>query len=75
MVILKKEAKKQSISVNTLVLSMIKRELGFTHERIAYHDLDHLAGTWTDAEADLFTKNTHYFEQIDKELWDETSSN
>lgn len=70
MLLLKKEAKRIDTSVNSLILTIIKRELGFTHERVAYHDLDHLAGTWNASEAEMFTKNTRYFEQIDKELWE-----
>jgi hypothetical protein len=34
-----------------------------------HHDLDHLAGTWTDDDVKMFKENLKYFEQIDKELW------
>lgn len=69
MILLKREAKRLSTSVNLLILKMIERGLGFTCERTTYHDLDHLAGTWSSAEQKDFEKNTRYFEQIDKELW------
>ncbi len=70
MIVLKREAKRLSTSVNLLILKMIERGLGFKHERTTYHDLDHLAGTWSSAEQKAFEKNTRYFEQIDKELWE-----
>jgi hypothetical protein len=66
---LKQEAKKLHISVNTLILRMIQKGLGFTHEKTEHHDLDDLAGTWSDSDAKDFEKNTEYFEKIDKELW------
>ena len=69
MVQLKKEAKRLHTSVNGLVLKMIEQGLGFSCEKIAYHDLDHLAGTWSAAEEKMFKENTSAFEQIDKELW------
>ncbi|HSW73124.1 MAG TPA: hypothetical protein VLG44_06955 [Chlamydiales bacterium] len=67
--LLKKEAKRLRTSVNTLVLKMIERGLGFTYEKPAHHDLDHLAGTWSKAEEKMFKEHTKSFEQIDKELW------
>jgi hypothetical protein len=67
--LLKKEAKRLHISVNTLVIKMIERGLGLTHKRITHHDLDHLAGSWSAQEEKEFKENTQSFEQIDKELW------
>ncbi len=66
---LKKESKRLHTSVNTLVLKMIERGLGFTCERHVYHDLDYLAGSWSAAEEKTFKENTQDFEQIDKDLW------
>lgn len=34
-----------------------------------YDDLDYLAGTWSDEEAEEFSKHTRDFNQIDEELW------
>lgn len=36
---------------------------------VVYHDLDYLAGTWTEEDAEAFTKATEDFNKIDKELW------
>lgn len=69
MTLLKKEAKRLHMSVNALVLRLIERGLGFTAEKTIYHDLDHLAGTWTLEEEKSFKEGTKYFEQIDEDLW------
>lgn len=69
MALLKKEAKRLHTSVNILILKIIERSLGITYEKPTYHDLDHLAGSWSFAEEKTFEENTKYFEQIDKELW------
>ena len=69
MALLKREAKRLHTSVNALVLKMIERGLGFTREKVAYHDLDHLSGSWSALDEQVFKENTQSFEQIDKELW------
>lgn len=69
MMLLKKEAKRLHISVNSLVLKMIESSLGLTYEKPMHHDLDHLSGSWSAKEAEEFKNNTLSFDQIDKELW------
>lgn len=71
MLLLKKEATKQSISVNTLILKIIDRGLGVVcpSKKVTFHDLDYLAGTWSDKEKKQFERNIKPFEDIDKELW------
>lgn len=69
MSLLKREAQRSHTSVNSLVLKMVERGLGFTHKKLEYHDLDHLAGSWSTADEKMFKENTESFEQIDKELW------
>lgn len=34
-----------------------------------YHDLDYLAGTWSEEDELEFINNTNYFNQIDPKLW------
>ncbi|NET70977.1 MAG: hypothetical protein F6K62_08510 [Sphaerospermopsis sp. SIO1G2] len=34
-----------------------------------YHDLDHLAGTWTKEDETEFLLNTQQFNEIDSQLW------
>lgn len=66
---LKQEAKRLRMSVNTLVLKMIERGLGFTSERPVHHELDHLANSWSAADERAFLENTQFFEKIDEDLW------
>lgn len=71
MALLKSEAKKLNLSVNALIQTYIEKGLGVNQQvkKTIYHDLDHLAGTWSSADAKSYEKNTQYFEQIDEELW------
>jgi hypothetical protein len=71
MALLKQGAQEQHISINLLILKLIKKGLGYSYEvkKTTYHDLDHLAGTWSAADAKEFQDNTAFFEKIDKDLW------
>jgi hypothetical protein len=60
MALLKREAKKRCISVNRLILKMIEQGLGLVS---VYHDLDHLAGSWSLSEEKDFKEHTRYFEE------------
>ena len=69
---LKEEAKRRRVSVNALILNLIKSgvEAGSRmRRRRVYHDLDALAGTWTAEEASEFLKAVADFEEVDQELW------
>jgi hypothetical protein len=70
MTLLKQEAKRLHTSVNMLILQIIERDLGFAHEKVVYHDLDHLAASWSSTEAKSFEENTASFEKIDRDLWE-----
>ncbi|MGV3740477.1 MAG: hypothetical protein ACO1N3_04215 [Gammaproteobacteria bacterium] len=69
---LKREAEKQHISVNSLILNCINQGFGYSYkiDKPTYNDLDFLAGTWQADDAKEFSENTAYFEQIDKDLWE-----
>lgn len=64
-------AQKQDTSVNLLIIRLIEQGIGHTHEvkKMTHHELDKLAGTWSEAEAAEFQKNISDFEKIDKDLW------
>lgn len=68
---LKEEARKRGVSVNMLLRTMVEEGLGVRRrERGRRHDdLDHLAGSWSAAEARRFGAATAAFEQMDEELW------
>lgn len=58
-------------SLNNTVLRILRESLGLTKRRhaVLHRDLDHLAGTWTEADFREFEAATAAFSQIDKELW------
>ncbi len=68
---LKQEASKQDVSMNTLILSLLRRGVGLSRERpiTTYHDLDKLAGTWSNQQAKEFLNEMSHFEHIEKDLW------
>lgn len=68
---LKREATKQKTSINSLILQIIEQSLGIAHstKKAVFHDLDYLAGTWSEEDSKIFDDNIKSFENIDKELW------
>ena len=67
---LKHAAEQKGLSVNGLVVRIIRESLGFEkRKKPTYTDLDHLAGTWSEKEYTEFERNTSSFEAIDESLW------
>jgi hypothetical protein len=68
---LKQEARQQKLSVNTLVLVLLRYGLGMERRRKlpVYHDLDQFIGTWGADDLKEFKKNMADFEKIDEDLW------
>lgn len=69
---LKERAKRENMSMNKLVIrilqnNLVKDEVSVTLK--TYDDLDHLAGTWSEAEAREFEEHITPFEQIDEAMW------
>jgi plasmid stability protein len=64
---LKGEAARQGISMNRLVLRLLTQEE--EPEGSGERELDALAGTWTEQEAEAFMTAIAPMEQIDPELW------
>lgn len=71
MLILKREASKKNVSVNSFIIQVLEQSLGVIRpaKKVVFHDLDHLAGTWTTKDKEKFDENIKAFEQIDEELW------
>lgn len=59
-------------SINKLILRILKSAFGLREKQVfpTYHDLDHLAGTWTKEDEEEFYKNIKGLEKIDEELWE-----
>jgi len=68
---LKQEAKTRNVSLNQLILVLLRRELGLSHKhtKVVHHDLDKLAGTWSKKEVSQFQKAVESFNQVDEGMW------
>ncbi|MEK6525494.1 MAG: hypothetical protein AABZ22_01335 [Nitrospirota bacterium] len=65
-------AKQKKTSVNKAVIELLEESVGDKvkkKEKVRYHDLDHLAGTWSKEEAEAFEKLIAEQRTIDPELW------
>jgi hypothetical protein len=57
--IIQQRAKQKKTSVNKAVIELLEKSAGGKAKKktpVRYHDLDHLAGTWTEEEAAAFDK-------------------
>jgi plasmid stability protein len=67
---LRAEAARRGMSLNALVVELVAQGLGVAREqRRTHHDLDHLAGSWTDRQRGEFAAATAPFERIEDDLW------
>lgn len=67
---IRRRAGAEGLSYNKTVLRMLEEAAGQrAARRKVHHDLDHLAGTWSDEEADAFDAALAEQRQIDPELW------
>jgi len=69
--VIKDRAQQNNLSVNQWILQALKKATGTGKEPRfkKYHDLDHLAGTWSKEDAKEFNKTMRMFEKIDEEIW------
>jgi len=66
------EAKRQGVSVEKVAGQLLQRGLEWERRRTElppYHDLDALAGTWSEDEAAAFLQAVADFEHVDPALW------
>ena len=64
-------ARERDLSLSKAVISLLEERLGFdspTRER-AYHELDHLSGSWSTDEADELSRLVNDQRTIDDEPW------
>ena len=64
-------AKEGDLSLSKAAISLLEERLGLdspTRER-AYHELDHLSGSWSKDEADEFSRLVNDQRTIDDESW------
>lgn len=68
---LKAEARHHGTSVNAFLPQLIRQQLGLSVPHAApreYHDLDHLADTWSAEDTSRFLQAVADFDAIDLEL-------
>ncbi len=67
---LKKKARKEDLSVNAVILKLLRESLWIEKKRnVVYDDLDHLAGTWNAQDLAEFERATAVFEKVDEDMW------
>jgi len=68
---LKRAAAQKGLSLNAYVVELLRQSAGIApaERRQLHHDLDALAGTWSDDEARELEARLSAFEQIDEDLW------
>jgi hypothetical protein len=53
-----------------VIKNVAEKNIKLTNESsIVFHDLDYLAGTWTDKDAEEFEQATSDFNKIEERLW------
>ena len=63
------EATRLGVSLNALILRILRGSLGLSSSAQLVHDLDSLAGSWSHEEAEEFAAAVLSFEEIDASLW------
>ncbi|NLY41457.1 MAG: antitoxin [Desulfovibrionales bacterium] len=68
---LKEMSQQQGVSLNALAIRLIREATGLDKKKrtATYHDLDELAGTWSEADELNFRQATVSLEAIDTDLW------
>ncbi len=65
------KARQKRISANKAVIELLQERVGMLEGRTkpVHHDLDDLAGAWSEAEASAFDKTIRRARTIDRDLW------
>lgn len=70
---LKEEAQRRGLSMNRYVLFILEKTAGLNNgqelPRREFHDLDRLAGTWSQADYEAFKQELAQQRSIDEDLW------
>lgn len=64
---LREQARQENKSLNEVAIEVLEQGLGLRGEKMRYHDLDELAGTWIDDPA--FDAAIEAMDQVDPQLW------
>lgn len=70
--VIRQKAKKEKLSLNRAVISLLEEAAGLgehAKKEVLHHDLDELAGVWSDEEYQEFTEALQEQRQIEPEMW------
>lgn len=67
----KEKARKEKLSLNKAIVKLLEEATGAGagKRKVVHHDLDHLAGTWSESEYEEFMAALREQRQIDPEMW------
>jgi plasmid stability protein len=67
---IQQQAERNGTSLNKAVVDLLAQAInGSQEERHPYHDLDHLAGSWSAKEAETIDAELDRHRPLDAELW------
>jgi plasmid stability protein len=66
---IRQRAEKDGASLNRTVLRILEEATFGSRRQQRHHDLDHLAGTWSAEEAEVFESSLADQRRIDPEAW------
>jgi hypothetical protein len=68
----KEKARKERLSLNKAIVRLLEEATGRAEpkrKKTLHHDLDHLAGSWSQAEYRQFIEALREQRQVDPEMW------
>ena len=66
----KERARKEKLSLNRAIVSLLEEATGTRQgKKVLHHDLDHLAGRWSEQEYREFMEALSEQRRIDPEMW------
>lgn len=65
---IRKEAQRRGLSIEAMTLELVRKGIASSQPG-PFYDLDALAGTWTQEQAEEFLRAIADFERIDEKLW------
>lgn len=66
----KEKARREKLSLNRAIVALLEEATGAqAGKKVLHHELDHLAGRWSDAEFRGFMAALREQRQIDPEMW------
>lgn len=66
----KEKARREKLSLNKAIVALLEEATGSQPgKQVLHHELDHLAGRWSEAEYEKFMEVLREQRQVDPEMW------